>query len=234
MRVTPRRTCLFTLIELLVCIAVIAILIAMLMPALGRVRFMAKRTICLNNMKQVVTADLTYASDSRQAFAPIVDNRSGWSIGGGVLPTPWRTYLIRWDKTGSTWWNASNLYKSKHLSDPDALFCTGRDTASAGTFGTIPSDNFAVRSNYFHNPYMESDEPLYVKLTKTPPEKIHAVETMSGINNGKSRHGIGMNASRFDGSAAWHKSPTVIGAALGYANSWAAMNPFVKAVEEDQ
>src|SRR5689334_11224894 len=53
----------FTLIELLVVIAIIAILAAILFPVFARARESARRTGCLNNMKQVTTGILMYAQD---------------------------------------------------------------------------------------------------------------------------------------------------------------------------
>jgi len=58
----------FTLIELLVVIAIIAILAAILFPVFARAREAARRTVCLNNMRQLALAFIMYAGDNDESF----------------------------------------------------------------------------------------------------------------------------------------------------------------------
>ena len=61
----------FSLIELLVGIAIVAILAALLLPALSAAQKRARRLGCLNNLKQLQTAWLSYAHDSDDRLCPI-------------------------------------------------------------------------------------------------------------------------------------------------------------------
>jgi prepilin-type N-terminal cleavage/methylation domain-containing protein/prepilin-type processing-associated H-X9-DG protein len=77
-RRTSAGTQAFTLIELLVVIAIIAILAAMILPALARAKETARRTDCLGHLKQIELALKMYADDNRNYYPTRNDNGPRW------------------------------------------------------------------------------------------------------------------------------------------------------------
>ncbi len=126
----------FTLIELLVVIAIIAILAAMLLPALKKARDTAKGAICTNNLKQTSLGVQTYSHDYGDFFptfqVPAADGIWDW-------PCEIAPYLGLPDQRNLDWWNR-RWYTSP--------FCCPAQTITADVWAN-PVQGVAYGASYF-------------------------------------------------------------------------------------
>jgi prepilin-type N-terminal cleavage/methylation domain-containing protein/prepilin-type processing-associated H-X9-DG protein len=89
----------FTLIELLVVISVIALLVAILLPALAKARQATQDTQCLSNVRQLTTASLNYTIDNKTYFTP-------WATEADLTATYYnigKGATVVYDYSGARW-----------------------------------------------------------------------------------------------------------------------------------
>ncbi|AQT68813.1 type II secretion system protein G [Anaerohalosphaera lusitana] len=123
----------FTLIELLVVISIIALLLAIMMPALGMVKERARRVTCGSNLKQVGISMLTYATDNKNNVPPSwMEERWRGTAGYAGWAAYW-AYSVNTNATSEQDKmiprNMGWLFDAGYLKDPEVFYCS-----SAGAF----------------------------------------------------------------------------------------------------
>ena len=155
----------FTLIELLVVIAIISLLMAILMPALGRARKAAKTSVCLSNLHQYSLVATMYCNDNDGYF------HSGWFYGFGGECGRWPDGRADWEQAFRPYYMDKNIRfcpeAKGHASEkPDSHGGTWKawgptpyDNTSCNNVGvTIEEDNWG---SYMINQFVHNHPPLY-------------------------------------------------------------------------
>jgi prepilin-type N-terminal cleavage/methylation domain-containing protein/prepilin-type processing-associated H-X9-DG protein len=221
----------FTLIELLVVVSIIAVLIAILLPSLGKARERARRSACLSDLHQIHLAYYYYAQD----------NNDQVPLGYRTVSEQFNSMI--YTSTASTWarfglFVTNNYDKSPYLKNVKVLYCPSQ-TNTKFMFNTFPDNPWPVpgasptaniQAGLCSRPTAPAkqipDDLSNIPASMLPFTMPHLrdfqgyaifSDLTAAANRIQTGHGDGNNVLYADGSAHW--------VPLGYFNQPAAQWP---------
>lgn len=223
----------FTLVELLVVISIIALLLAVLMPALGRARRIAKRTICLSNQRQLVMSWMLYAQNNDNSLcssapggANNLDKMYGWiNFYGGDKTETWTDAI--WEKAiqkGVLWVYLQNMDVYRCPAGKPNQKITYAGSGGLGWYGASSYSDpmrYGTTVNKFDaikkpgNRFVYLDEGM---LTRDFFYVYHGIKEW--CDQPPSRHENGLTFSFADGHADYRKWQNLRTIELGGMDRW--------------
>ena len=184
----------FTLVELLVVIGIIAILIALLLPALNRARAHAVSVQCLSNLRQIGQVCMQYASENKGWLPPSQPDSIRNITGGGniasnstaPLPNPAPSHRLRQDLFRRLKGGTAIFYCPANMLDGSRQFLDG-DVANSSMddfrapraeldapYGTVSPNHYSVIIGYWYvgNPWRNGGPGGPTPAAPTSPEIV--------------------------------------------------------------
>ncbi len=232
----------FTLIELLVVISIIALLVAILMPALNKAKQQATAAVCLNNESQLSKAYIMYAMENDDFLMDAKLAGPGFHNGFSWADRNMRAFMsVPMDING----NASNMtmddkirgFKEgalwKYIQTHEILNCPGdkriNKSLESGDLGGFRSYSLGAVLSRMAPPGTGEDVYSIKKLTEfaRPSSKIVWLEEADGSGFNRNFWDIFLNERKwYDPVAIWHNDASTFGFADGHAEQrkWSDKN----------
>ena len=196
----------FTLIEVLVVVAIIALLVAILLPSLSRAREQAKRVTCSSNLHQIGVAVAMYTLNYRGRL-PHFQNTDGFE---NIIKEPMYNRFFHFDQTGTPipnlnpnyYTNLGHLWRARLLREGQTFYCPSEKNPFYiyESYMPFPKRNEVglaghayIRVAYNYNPHvklpgdprtkfkdLKDNHRLYLTLDTLPQGRTLLVDLLSG------------------------------------------------------